>query len=85
MAEANRTTLQAIPNPVLGIPLSLPKGCEHDISVILRVILSMAEEYDTGVLIDEGEPYEVLVRRLAGYHRNIEDIASRIKEVIGHE
>lgn len=83
MAEANFTTLQKM--PVQGVPMVLPVGCEHEVSIILRTILAMDEFYDTGVLIAEGEPYEALVRRLQGYHQNIGEIAARIREVVDYE
>lgn len=85
MAEANLTTLKTTNEHILGIPLSIPDGVEHDISVILRVIIAMAEEFNLDVSSSNNDPYEVLVRRLVSYQRNLDDIASRIKQVVGHE
>ena len=81
MANANIITNTHQNSPVIGVPLVIPKESIPDLSIILRVIIAMDDNYDTETLIKEGEPYEALVRRLSGYHKNIHDIAERIKAV----
>jgi len=71
-------------SPVLGVPMELPKNKDKEISEILRVILAISDNDDTDSMISEGEPYEVLVRRLSSYKQNISDVAQRIREVTNY-
>lgn len=80
MAIANRITKTESDAPGLGIPMEIPADRLDDISVILRVVLALSDD-DTPTLIDQGEAYEVLARRLEHYHNNLSDVAKRIREV----
>lgn len=65
---------------VLGVPLVLPDNGIQDITKVLRVILALSE-VDTQNLINSGESYEVLVKRLDFYRQNLQDVATKIREV----
>ena len=81
MATVNPITKNYSVNAaILGEPLLIPEDCVHDISLILRVILAISDS-DTLSLIRHGEPYEILIRRLQFYQQNLQDVASRIREV----
>lgn len=85
MAIANRTTKVDQPSPpALGVPMTFPQGREHEITIILRVILAISDIDDSIELVEERRDYEALASRLASYSRNLKDVAMRIREVTGY-
>lgn len=83
MAKANNITVTNQNSPLIGVPLEIPNDSINDLSIILRVIIAMDDDYDKEKLFKTDETNESLTRRLSGYHNNIHDIAERIKTVIG--
>lgn len=82
MGKANVSTVVNPKEP--GLPMFVPEHRLAEITVILRVIIAMSED-DTDTLICEGEPYEILARRLKSYRYNLGEVAKQIREVTGYE
>lgn len=68
----------------IGVRMEVPKDKLEEVSVILRCILALSDGKDTNQLIQEGESYEYLVRRLTYYVDNLNEIAETVREITGY-
>lgn len=69
----------------IGSSIHIPIDKIEELAVVMRVFIALADECADCRAIQEGEPYEVLVRRFEGHKDNIIELASYAKELLSEK
>ncbi len=69
-------------HPDIGCPVSIPTEHLDSLAILLRVLIALAEGEDDQTLGREGEPYEVLAKRLEFYRTNLLDLSQTARQLL---
>lgn len=84
MAINNVNTSNNFPNNyvqslAIGRPVIIPQERHDQAALILRALVAMSED---GVDYLSDEPYEVIVRALHAFQRNLDELAALAREIV---